>query len=166
MDFEPTNNIGPLEKQMKMEKYRHDMLTHGVYVVTAQHEGKRGGMTAAWATQTAVNHILVCIGKNSATRELILASNAFGFNILTVDQIDLAWRFGRASSREVDKFERLPTHTLETGSPLLDECAAAFDCRVQEVFDSGNHKLIVGEIVAAERMLEDYQPLIYSVEDY
>ena len=147
-------------------KLRHDMLTHGVYVVTAQHEGKRRGLAVAWATQVATDCILICVGDQSATRELILASQAFGLSILTQGQVDVARLFGRQSSLKVDKFAGVACHTAETGSPLLDDCAATFDCRVEAVYDYGSEKLIVGRIVAAERLKEQYEPLIYREEDY
>lgn len=149
-------------------KLRHDMLTHGVYVVAAQHEGKIGGLAVAWATQTGTDRILICVGQQSTTRELILASGAFGLSVLTREQLELARRFGRGSSAKVNKFAGVPYHTAETGSPLLDDCAAAFDCRVEAVYDQdgGKQKLIVGRIVAAERRKETYEPLIYREEDY
>ena len=145
---------------------RHDMLSHGVYVVSAQHEGKRRALAVAWATQVAKNRILICVGKQSATRELILASGAFGLSVLTREQVDMGRAFGNRSSRDVDKFQGVGYHTSVTGSPLLDECAATFDCKVQAVYDHRNQKLIIGEIVAAERLKEEYEPLIYKEEDY
>jgi flavin reductase (DIM6/NTAB) family NADH-FMN oxidoreductase RutF len=147
-------------------KLRHDMLTHGVYIVCAQHEGRRGGLAVAWATQVATDHILICVGEQSATRELILASQAFGLSVLTREQVEIARAFGTRSSRTVDKFEGIGYHTAETGSSLLDDCAATFDCRVEAVHDQGDEKLIVGHIVAAERLKETYEPLTYREEDY
>ena len=147
-------------------KLRHDMLTHGVYIVCAQHKGRRGGLAVAWATQVATDRILICVGKQSATRDLILASKAFGLSVLTREQVDVARAFGTRSSHTVDKFEGVGYHTAETGSPLLDDCAATLDCRVEAVHDQGDEKLIVGHIVAAERLKETYEPLIYREEDY
>ena len=145
---------------------RHDMLTHGVNVVCAHHEGRSGGLTVAWATQVARNHILICIGKQSATRDIILASGAFGLSVLTADQVDVARHFGTQTSRTVDKFRDVWYHTAETGAPLLDDCAATFDCRVLAVYDLETEKLIVGEIVAAEQIADEYEPLIYHQDDY
>jgi flavin reductase (DIM6/NTAB) family NADH-FMN oxidoreductase RutF len=145
---------------------RHDMLTHGVNVVCAQHEGKLGGLAVAWATQVAKNRILICVGQQSGTRELILASEAFGVSLLTREQVEVARVFGTQSSRHVDKFEGIGYHTGKTGSPLLDDCAATFDCMVQEVYDHGTQKLIVGQIVAVEWLREEYEPLIYREKDY
>lgn len=148
-------------------KLRHDMLTHGVNIVSAQHDGKRGGLAVAWATQVAINRALICVGKQSATRELILASKAFGLSVLTREQLEIARLFGTRSGRIVDKFKEVSYHMGETGSPLLDSCAATFDCRVEVVIDeTGGRKLIIGQILAAERLIEEYQPLIYNEDDY
>jgi flavin reductase (DIM6/NTAB) family NADH-FMN oxidoreductase RutF len=147
-------------------KLRNDMLTHGVYIVCAQHEGKLGGLAVAWATQVAASRFLICVGKQSATRQLILASKAFGLSVLAREQLDVARWFGRRSSRDVDKFASVGYHTVETGSPLLDDCAATFDCRVETVFDLDDEKLIIGKIVATERLREEYAPLVYREEDY
>lgn len=144
----------------------YDMLNHGVNIVCAQHEGRKGGLTVAWATQVATNRVLICVGKQSATRELILASRAFGLSVLAADQIKVARAFGAASSRDVDKFAGVGYHTGETGSPLLDDCAWTFDCRVVAEYDENGEKLIIGKIVAAERLLDSYEPLIYREGDY
>ena len=147
-------------------RLRHDMLTHGVNIVCAEHKGKRGGLAVAWATQTGTERLLICVGSQSATRDLILSSGAFGLSVLARDQVETGRLFGQHSSRDVDKFEGLPWHTAETGSPLLDDCLLALDCRVEEVHNRGSAKLIVGRIVAAERRREGGDPLVYREEDY
>lgn len=145
---------------------RHDMLTHGVNIVAAEHEGKKMGLSVAWATQVGTDRILVCVGKQSATRDLILESKAFGLSVLRADQLELSRRFGTKSSRDIDKFEGIAHHTAKTGSPLLDDCGAAFDCVVEAVYDQGEGKLIIGRIVSAEFRSKRYEPLLYREEEY
>jgi 3-hydroxy-9,10-secoandrosta-1,3,5(10)-triene-9,17-dione monooxygenase reductase component len=142
------------------------MLTHGVNVVCAQHDGRLGGLAVAWATQVSTDRVLICVGRQSATRELILGSQAFGLSVLTREQLDIARLFGRTCSRTTDKFEDITYHTAETGSPLLDDCAIALDCRVEVIHDLGTQKLIVGRVVSAERIRDAVEPLIYREEDY
>jgi 3-hydroxy-9,10-secoandrosta-1,3,5(10)-triene-9,17-dione monooxygenase reductase component len=142
------------------------MLAHGVNIVCAEHKGRRGGLAVAWATQTGTEGVLICVGSQSVTRELILASRAFGLSVLAGDQVEVARLFGRNSSRDVDKFEGLGWHTAVTGSPLLDDCLVALDCRVEEVHDRDSAKLIVGRIVGAELRRESGEPLIYREGDY
>ncbi|MDI6809128.1 MAG: flavin reductase family protein [Candidatus Eisenbacteria bacterium] len=147
-------------------KLRHDMLAHGVNVVCAEHKGKRGGLAVAWATQVGTERVLICVGSQSATRKLILSSGAFGLSVLGRDQQKIAHLFGRYSSRDRNKFESIGWHTAETGSPLLDDCSVALDCRVEDVHERGDAKLIVGRIVSAERRRQGCEPLIYREEDY
>jgi 3-hydroxy-9,10-secoandrosta-1,3,5(10)-triene-9,17-dione monooxygenase reductase component len=142
------------------------MLAHGVNIVCAEHKGKRGGLAVAWATQVGSERLLICVGSQSATRDLILSSGAFGLSVLARDQVEVGRVFGRFSSRDTDKFEGFPWHAAKTGSPLLDDCLLALDCRVEEVHDRGDAKLIVGRIVSGERRRDQGEPLIYREEDY
>ena len=143
-----------------------DMLRQVVAVVTAAKDGARRGLAVAWSTQVAPDSILVCVGQQSATREWILETGAFGYNMLRSDQLELARRFGLQSSAKVDKFEGLETYTAETGAPLLKDCLESLDCRVETVFDLHTHKLIVGKVAARDAHAADAQPLIYRQADY
>ena len=147
-------------------KLRHDMLTHGVNIVCAQHQGRIGGLAVAWATQVSTDRILICVGNQSSTRELILNSKAFGLSVLHREQIDIARLFGTRSSRTVNKFESVGYHTADTGAPLLDDCIVTFDCNVEVVHDDNGHKLIIGKIVQTESLKKGAEPLIYREEDY
>lgn len=149
-----------------MMKLRHDMLTHGVNIVCAEHQGQIGGLAVAWATQVSTDRIMICVGKQSSTRELILNSVAFGLSVLHHGQIDIARLFGRKSSRTTNKFEGVGYHTAETGSPLLDDCVATFDCKVEAVHDDDSVKLIIGRIVHAEALKEGADRLTYREVDY
>ena len=148
-------------------KLRHDMLTHGVNVVCAAHEGRSGGLACAWATQVATDRVLVTVGPQSATRELILGSGAFGLSVLRADQLEVSRAFGTRSGEKVDKLEGHAWHSAETGSPLLDDCALALDCRVEAAYDleDGKAKLIIGRIVHAEERA-DGERLLYRGSDY
>ena len=147
-------------------KLRHDMLTHGVNIVCAEHQGQIGGLAVAWATQVSTDRIMICVGKQSSTRELILNSGAFGLSVLHQGQIDIARLFGRKSSRTTNKFEGVRYHTAETGCPLLDDCVATFDCKVEAIHDDDGVKLIIGRIVHAEALKEGAERLTYREGDY
>lgn len=145
---------------------RHDMLIQGVYIVTTQHQDKLGGLAVAWGVQVAKDSFLICVGQQSATRELILESRQFGLNVLRSDQVSMGNWFGRQSIRKVDKFEGIPYHFGDHGMPLLDDCGAAYECEVADIFDRGTQKLIIGKVVFIETMVDGFQPLIYREEDY
>jgi len=145
-----------------------DMLTHGVYVVAARHRRKRGAMTLSWATQAGRDRIIICVGPQSDTRQLILDSRAFGLSVLRSDQLELAKRFSKGCSAKQDKMSGVPFEIRDTGSPLLRDSAAAFDCLVESVYgqERRGFKLIVGRIVLAQLPAAPYEPLLYREEDY
>ena len=145
---------------------RHDMLVHGVYIVTAQHNGRLGGLAVAWGMQVARDAYIICVGRQSATRELILESKAFGVSALRIDQVAVGNWFGRQSIRDVDKFEGIPYYSGTTGVPLLNDCGACYECSVSEVFMHGSQRLIIGKVVGIQVHQPGYIPLIYREEDY
>ena len=57
------------------------------------------------------------------------------------------WRFGLQSGRDVDKFAGLAFRTGATGSPLLPEALAWFDCRVESRMDSGDRTIYLAAVV-------------------
>jgi len=149
--------------------YHTDTLVHGVSIVTACHEDSKAGLAVAWATQVASDRVLICVGSQSYTRELILASGWFGVSLLRADQRDLAALFGRTTSREIDKFAGLSIHTGEHEMPLLDDCAGSLECEVVEVFTTGKNqsdRLFIGRIAACHNYQPDEERLVYRAADY
>ena len=145
---------------------RHDLLTHGVYVITAKFEDQMSGLAVAWASQAGKDRFMFCVGSQSLTRELILKSAHFGLHVLEQSQHELARHFGRKTGKNVDKFKGLTYEIGKYGSPMLGVCAARYECAVEQVFDLDDQKIIVGKILTAQQFLEQYKPLIYSEDDY
>ena len=150
-------------------EYHTDTLVHGVSIVTACHEERKAGLAVAWATQVASDRVLICVGSQSYTRELILASGWFGMSLLRSNQRDLAALFGRKSSLKVDKFAGLTVFNGEHGMPLLADCAGSLECEVVDVFTTGkdqSDRLIIGRIAACHNYLPDAERLVYRSSDY
>jgi len=47
-----------------------------------------------------------------------------------------------------DKLAAIPHRMGETGVPVLEDCYAAFECRVLNTMDAGPSTLFLGEVVA------------------
>ena len=143
----------------------------GVTVVTANHEGVRHGMTVSSFTSVSLDPplILICLERNTRTRQLVLDSAVFAVNLLSDQQVDLSNRFAGRISDLDDRFVELNTTTLETGAPLLDGALAWMDCRVSAVFEMSTHTIIVGQVIAVKSFLEgetDASPLLYYNRSY
>ena len=122
-----------------------------LWIVTAADGDRRGGMIATTVTQASIvsemPRQLITVDKRHNTHALIEASGAFAMHLIDETQLNLVWRFGLQSGRDVDKLADLPFRTGVTGSPLLPEALAWFDCRVDERLDSGDRTCYLAAVV-------------------
>jgi flavin reductase (DIM6/NTAB) family NADH-FMN oxidoreductase RutF len=120
----------------------YEQLDPPLWLVTAADGGRRGGLIATTVTQASIvsemPRQLITVDKRHNTHALIEGSHAFAMHLIDETQLDLVWRFGLQSGRDVDKLAGLQFRTGATGSPLLTEALAWFDCRVEARMDSGD----------------------------
>ena len=126
-------------------------LDQPLWLVTAADGCRRGGLIATTVTQASIvedlPRQLITIDKRHNTHALIEASGAFAMHLIDETQLDLVWRFGLQSGHDVDKFAGLMFQTGATGSPLLPEAFAWFDCRVEARMDSGDRTVYLAAVV-------------------
>jgi flavin reductase (DIM6/NTAB) family NADH-FMN oxidoreductase RutF len=122
-----------------------------LWLVTAADGGRRGGLIATTVTQASIvsemPRQLITIDKRHNTHALIEGSGAFAMHLIDETQLDLVWRFGLQSGRDVDKLAGLQFRTGVTGSPLLPEALAWFDCQVETRMDSGDRTVYLAAVV-------------------
>ncbi|QYK51739.1 MAG: flavin reductase [Anaerolineales bacterium] len=144
--------------------------TTGVTVVSASHQGSQHGMTVNSFTSLSLEPPLVSISleKSTRTHQLVLQAGRFGVSILAASQQELSDRFAGRESEQSDRFEGVNVFTLETGSPLLQEAIAYFDCRVSVTHDAGTHTIFISEVLAAGAPANQAgsQPLVYFNRAY
>jgi flavin reductase (DIM6/NTAB) family NADH-FMN oxidoreductase RutF len=122
-----------------------------IWLVTAADGGRRGGFIATTVAQASIVDVmprqLITVNQRHHTHELIEASGAFAMHLIDETQLDLIWRFGLQSGRDVDKLAGLTFHAGATGSPLLADAVAWLDCRVESRMDSGDRTIYLAGVV-------------------
>ena len=122
-----------------------------LWLVTAADSGRRGGFIATTVAQASIvaemPRQLITVDRRHNTHALIEGSRAFAMHLIDETQLDLVWRFGLQSGRDVDKLAGLQFRTGVTGSPLLPEALAWFDCRVEARMDSGDRTVYLAAVV-------------------
>ncbi|GJE27670.1 alpha/beta fold hydrolase [Methylobacterium organophilum] len=119
----------------------------GVTVVTTlQEDGEPRGFTANSFSSVSLDPPLVsiCIARTASSHPVFKAAPRFAVNILAQDQRDVSGVF---ASKRPDKFEQVAWASGATGSPVLEGCAAWFDCRLHQVVAAGDHDILIGEVV-------------------
>jgi 3-hydroxy-9,10-secoandrosta-1,3,5(10)-triene-9,17-dione monooxygenase reductase component len=135
----------------------------GVTVVTAQ--GKTGdvGVTANSFSSVSLEPpmVLWSLRKASTSLGAFTESGAFTVHILAAHQQALSDRFARVAA---DKFEGMTIKRGFGGAPLIDDCAARFQCRLAFQYDGGDHVILVGQIVEFDH--SEHPPLVFHSGRY
>ena len=119
----------------------------GVTIVTTlDAAGVPCGFTANSFTSVSIEPplLLVSIAKAAFGCEAFTGSSGFAVNILADDQRELSNRFARAGA---DKFADQNWHAKATGSPILGNVVAWFDCEHHEQVDAGDHIILIGRVI-------------------
>ncbi len=120
----------------------------GVTVVTSHDaDGNPCGFTANSFSSVSLDPPLlsVCIGKSSSNYQTFSTTGKFAVNILSEHQKDISNTFARPSE---DRFAGLSWSLGPSGSPVIDEVSAWFDCSMYQVFEAGDHLVLFGQVEA------------------
>lgn len=120
------------------------LIDRELWLVTAEHESRRGGLIATFVSNASIvpdmARMLVGIARQHHTHGLIEASRAFTLHLLDESHVELVWRFGLKSGRDIDKFAVLP--------PI--EPVAWLKCRVETSLDIGDRTIYLAEVLAGK----------------
>jgi flavin reductase (DIM6/NTAB) family NADH-FMN oxidoreductase RutF len=132
-------------------------------IVTAQAEGKENAMAVAWHVPICSNPPMygVSISPKRFTYQLIADSKEFGINFLPFEAAELVASVGGSKGSETDKFQMFniaKNKPLRTAVPILEAAYAAYECRLADDRGYGDHRWLVGEIVAVHWLKEVFTP--------
>ena len=124
---------------------------YGMYVLTAQEEGRDYGCLVNTAMEVSRNpgRIAVCLVKKNLTCEVLQRTHLFNFCALTENApYEIFRRFGMTSSRKTDKFADFPhLGRSSNGLAYLKDYANMYlSSQVVETVDLGDHILFIGQI--------------------
>jgi flavin reductase (DIM6/NTAB) family NADH-FMN oxidoreductase RutF len=138
----------------------------GVTVVTAMEGKQPRGITVSAFTSISLAPplILVSISKDSSVYQALTVSKSFAVNFLSEDQASVSDRFAGRDG-VADRFEGIEYATGVTGAPLIKGSRAIVECKVWKVHDGGDHSLLLGEVLRAQK-LTSKPPLVFYVHQY
>ena len=129
-----------------------DDLDYPMLIVTAAAGEARAGCLVGFATQCSIHppRIAVWISEANHTYDVARVAEGLVVHVPSAGQRDLAARFGSRTGDEEDTFAGTAWHPGPFGCPVLDEVDRWFAGRVTQRSDTGDHLLIVLDVVAAE----------------
>jgi flavin reductase (DIM6/NTAB) family NADH-FMN oxidoreductase RutF len=141
---------------------------HTVLVSCVGKSGKPNIITLAWAMPTSINPPLVAvsIAPRRYSHSLIEETSEFVVNIPTIEILNETFMCGKISGRDHDKFKEAhltPLPAMKVKPPIIKECIAHLECKLQSQFTTGDHTIFVGEIVEAYANKETFDG-VYKLE--
>jgi flavin reductase (DIM6/NTAB) family NADH-FMN oxidoreductase RutF len=125
-------------------------LAGGVSVITAGRGADISGMTVTSVSSLSVDPpaLVVSVNREASSFPLLQRYGAFGVNMLTSDQLDIAERFtGKGGLKGADRFAGADWTTRVSGVPLLTGALAAIDCEVEDIVERHSHALVIGRVL-------------------
>ncbi|HWW47932.1 MAG TPA: flavin reductase family protein [Xanthobacteraceae bacterium] len=151
-----------MDAQIFKQAMRH--CAGAVAVVTVGREnGRRTGLTvtAVCSLSDDPPSLLVCVNRNASAHPRIRDEGSFVVNFLGEEHRSLAMTFsGQNGLAGDDRFRSGDWEARATGTPVLSDAIAAFDCDLREEFDAKTHSIFVGE-VRDVFIRSETNPLIY-----
>lgn len=136
------------------------LFTYGLYAITCGDGQQRNAFTANWVSQVSFDPPLVVLSieNDSVSLPIIRETGLFAVNVYSADQRDLAGMLGKSFSKHPEKLATLSFGEGETGCPVLLECAAYVECRIQGEMPAGDSTLLLAQVVGAA-VLRRAEPL-------
>ena len=136
------------------------LFTYGLYAITCGDDQPRNAFTANWVSQVSFDPPLVVLSieNDSVSLPIIRETGLFAVNVYSADQRDLAGMLGKSFSKHPEKLATLSFGEGETGCPVLLECAAYVECRIQGEMPAGDSTLLLAQVVGAA-VLRRAEPL-------
>ena len=151
-------------------KHFRSVLGHfptGVTVITGMAEDDRPhGFTIGSFTSVSLDPPMVGFlpQTDSETWALMADAGSFCVNVLSDKQSDLCWKFAK-SGTEASRFEGVEWHPAPSGAPVLERAVAWIDCRVEQVYEMGDHFFVLGRVTALDADADHNglppQPLVF-----
>jgi flavin reductase (DIM6/NTAB) family NADH-FMN oxidoreductase RutF len=127
----------------------------GVTIICARTgPGRYVGLTANSFNSVSLDPPLVVwsLSRTSTSLAAFESAERYSVNVLSANQTELARRFSRP---HVDRFAGVAYRMGWADAPLLDGCAAWFECAHHARHAAGDHMLFVGEVATCERASGD-----------
>ncbi len=122
-------------------------IPYGVYILTTRQEGQVFGMVVSWVSQVSYSPplLMVALRQNRKAIPAIKETALFSLSLLQAGQESYIPRIKTATDPQT-----FPFIDAGTGSaPFVREALASFSCRLFTTMETGDHVLMIGEVLSA-----------------
>ena len=140
-------------------------LSYGLFVLTAQQDGKDNGCIINTAMQITDDpkRIAVAVNKANLTHDMLLNTGVFNLSVLAEDAVFWVFQhYGFQSGRDTDKFANIPEARTANGVRYVEGCTnAVISGKVINTVDCGTHTLFIADVTDA-KILSEHPSMTYQ----
>ncbi len=141
-------------------------ISYGLYIVSSGSKDYGNGFISNTVFQVTADppRFAACCNKDNHTASVIVSAGSFSVSILhTQTAPGIFGTFGFKSGKNMNKMEGMEIRYGETGVPIiLNDAIAYLECKLVESYDVGTHLMFLGELVSADMLDPEKEPLAYS----
>jgi flavin reductase (DIM6/NTAB) family NADH-FMN oxidoreductase RutF len=141
------------------------LFTTGVTIITTRKPDGHAGLTVNSFTSVSLDPplVLFCLASRSTLLPWFEQSQHFAVNVLAKGQQALSNLFARPSVNTWEGVHyRIGTH----GCALIAGALGTFECARRDLVPTGDHLIVVGEVVCFEAVLPLAEPLVFCHGTY
>ena len=143
-----------------MDKKAMYKLTYGLFVLTANENGKDNGCIINTAIQAAgdPNQVSISVSKQNYTHDMIVRTGKFTVSSITEKaDFSLFKRFGFQSGKDTDKFQGFDgwMRGINGVTYITESTNAYISVEVEKSVDLGSHTLFIGKVTDMEVLADD-----------
>lgn len=142
-------------------------LAGGVTVITScDDRGARAGVTSTGLCILGATPptLLVCVPRHTDLGRLLPLARRFCVNALSRQQREVAEAF--AGLRHGERFHYGQWSVANSGSPMLQDALASFECIVDLLYAYPKHLIVVGSVRRVIRAPDPQAPLVYFSDQF
>lgn len=156
-----------MKKEFDSKAFRHALgqFPTGVTVITTlDKEGNPIGVTASSFNSVSMEPPLVLwsVGKKAYSAKIFEKVKHFNVNVLSEAQVDIS---NTCAKQGEDKFANIDYESGIDGCPILKDTAACFECKTWQLYDGGDHIIVVGEVIKYQSN-SAIKPLVFARGSY
>ena len=138
-------------------------IPYGLYVIGVKDKNSQHAFTGSWLSQCSMKppRIMLGVRHGAHSLEMIKEGKAFSVNFMAKKDKKIFEQFFKTPPSNGNRFGDLEFSLKKTRTPILKDAVAYLECEVKNIFETGDHSIVIGEVVEAE-ITKDEPPLIMS----
>jgi flavin reductase (DIM6/NTAB) family NADH-FMN oxidoreductase RutF len=138
-------------------------------VTSLDEKGKPNALGVSWVTRTSFEPflMLISIDHSRYSHAGIRKNREFVINYPGPDQKNGAWICGTTTGRNSDKTKTSGLTFIKSEKvkpPTIDGSAVAFECQLISEFETGDHTVFIGNVIATRGNPEDERHLYVTAQ--